>query len=71
MPAKLAEHLPNANETARAALFGSITDVMAFPFDDPTRVGVIAGASPPPLMSLYLETDQCEAHAGLAQRTAT
>ena len=48
MPQKLAEHLPGVNATARAELFGSITDVLAFPYDDPTRQGVIAGAFPPP-----------------------
>ena len=47
MPVKLAEHLPNVNQTTRDELFGSITDVMALPFGDPTREGVIAGASPP------------------------
>ncbi|KAM5539164.1 hypothetical protein V8D89_007037, partial [Ganoderma adspersum] len=42
MPAKLAEHLPNANQTTRDQLFGSIPDVMKLPFGDPTREGVIA-----------------------------
>ena len=45
MPVKLAEHLPNVNQTTRDQLFGSITDVMALPFGDPTREGVIAGTS--------------------------
>ncbi|KAI1788542.1 hypothetical protein LXA43DRAFT_1063523 [Ganoderma leucocontextum] len=39
MPVKLAEHLQNVNQTTRNALFGSI---MAFPFGDPVRDGVIA-----------------------------
>ncbi|KAI1784448.1 drug:h+ antiporter [Ganoderma leucocontextum] len=42
MPIKLAEHLPNVDQTTRGKLFGSITDVMALPFGDPTREGVIA-----------------------------
>ncbi|KAI0828474.1 drug:h+ antiporter [Trametes gibbosa] len=41
MPDKLAEHLPMLNQTTRDTLFGSITNVMALPFDDPVRVGVI------------------------------
>ncbi len=48
MPAKLAQHLPDTDQATRDALFGSITDVMTYPFGDPTREGVIAGASPPP-----------------------
>ena len=48
MPVKLAEHLPDVDQATRDSLFGSITDVMAFPFGDPTREGVIAGASRPP-----------------------
>ncbi len=53
MPVKLAEHLPNVNQTTRDELFGSITDVMALPFGDPTREGVIAGTSSPlPSLSL-------------------
>nr|VWP00768.1 C3H1-type domain-containing protein [Ganoderma boninense] len=42
MPVKLAEHLPGTDQATRDALFGSITDVMAFPFGDPTREGAIA-----------------------------
>ncbi|OJT02311.1 Siderophore iron transporter 3 [Trametes pubescens] len=41
MPDKLAAHLPTLSETEIATLFGSITSVMALPFDDPVRVGVI------------------------------
>ncbi|TBU22782.1 drug:h+ antiporter [Dichomitus squalens] len=41
MPHKLAEHLPNANQTTIDELFGSITDVLALPYNDPTREGVI------------------------------
>ncbi|KAI0635481.1 drug:h+ antiporter [Trametes polyzona] len=41
MPDKLAAHLPSLNQTERDTLFGSITSVMALPFDDPVRVGVI------------------------------
>ena len=64
MPAKLAEHLPNANETTRAQLFGSIQDVMTLPFGDPTRQGVIAGTSSPlppppaPFRSTSLSRDE-------------
>ena len=46
MPARLAAHLPGVDQAARDKLFGSITDVMALPFGDPTREGAIAGASP-------------------------
>ena len=49
MPVKLAEHLPGVDQATRDSLFGSITDVMAFPFGDPTRDGVIAGTSRPAL----------------------
>ena len=45
MPDRLAEHLPGVNETTRAALFGSITDIMEYAFDDPVRQGVITGTS--------------------------
>ena len=45
MLAKLAVYLPDSDQAARDELFGSITDVMAFPFGDPTREGVIAGTS--------------------------
>lgn len=41
MPDKLAAHLPSLNQTELDTLFGSITSVMALPFDDPVRVGVI------------------------------
>ena len=47
MPVKLAAHLPGVDQATRDALFGSITDVMALPFGDPTREGVIAGTSQP------------------------
>ena len=49
MPVKLTEHLPDVDQATRDSLFGSITDVMAFPFGDPTRDGVIAGTSRPAL----------------------
>ena len=42
MPSKLARHLPQLSAAARAALFGSITDVTTYPRGDPIREGVIA-----------------------------
>lgn len=41
----LAVYLPDSDQATRDELSGSITDVMAFPFGDPTREGVIAGTS--------------------------
>ena len=43
MPGRLAVHLPDVDAATRAKLFGSITSVMALPFGNPTREGVIAG----------------------------
>ena len=54
MPHKLAEHLPNANQTTIDELFGSITDVLTLSYDDPTRQGVIAGTSRSHLIHLLL-----------------
>ncbi|KAI0737855.1 hypothetical protein C8Q80DRAFT_1276262 [Daedaleopsis nitida] len=48
MPKKVAKHLPDVDATTRAELFESITDVLAFPYDDPTRQGFIAGIRPAP-----------------------
>ena len=44
MPGKLAEYLPGLTREEREALFGSITDIMEYAFDDPVRQGVITGA---------------------------
>ncbi|KAI0731070.1 drug:h+ antiporter [Earliella scabrosa] len=41
MPVKLRAHLPGVPQADRDALFGSITDVMVLPYDDPVRQGVI------------------------------
>ena len=43
---------------SRDALFGSITDVMVLPYDDPVRQGVIDGA-----LLLLLCHWHCESHA--------
>ncbi|KAI0742084.1 drug:h+ antiporter [Daedaleopsis nitida] len=42
MPGKLALRLPGVDQATRDELFGSLTSVIALPFDDPTRQGVIA-----------------------------
>ncbi|OCH87436.1 drug:h+ antiporter [Obba rivulosa] len=52
MPEKLEKYLPNLSQAERDELFGSITDVTALPRGDPTREGVISGASPPRLTQL-------------------
>ncbi|KAI0781782.1 drug:h+ antiporter [Abortiporus biennis] len=41
MPKRLAKYLPNLSEADRDALFGSITDAVAYPRGDPIREGVI------------------------------
>jgi hypothetical protein len=41
MPNELAKHVPTNNATLLAELFGSITDIVAYPVDDPIRVGAI------------------------------
>ncbi|KAL7410361.1 hypothetical protein BDY24DRAFT_418092 [Mrakia frigida] len=41
MPAQLAIHVPGNNATLNALLFGSITNIMTYPIDDPIRVGAI------------------------------
>ncbi|KAM5541824.1 hypothetical protein V8D89_004553 [Ganoderma adspersum] len=56
MPVKLAEHLPDVDQATRDSLFGSITDVMAFPFGDPTREGVIAAYGDVMLLMLIAAT---------------
>ncbi|KAG6885294.1 hypothetical protein C0993_003578 [Termitomyces sp. T159_Od127] len=45
MPDKLAQHLPFVSEEDRAALFGSITTVLAYDRGTPIREGVIAAYS--------------------------
>ncbi|KAH8118651.1 drug:h+ antiporter [Phellopilus nigrolimitatus] len=42
MPGRLAAALPGLSADERAALFGSITDVLAYPRGDPIREGVIS-----------------------------
>lgn len=44
MPKNLEKYLPQLNATARAELFGSITNVVAYPRGDPIREGAITGA---------------------------
>ncbi|PAV16768.1 MFS polyamine transporter [Pyrrhoderma noxium] len=41
MPNNLEKYLPQVNETLRAELYSSITDVLAYDRDDPIRIGVI------------------------------
>ena len=68
MPRKLGEYLPQLSPEARDRLFGSITDIRALPYDDPTRQGVIEGASSLSLSSLV----RVYTHLlRLRQRTAT
>ena len=44
MPANLERELPMLSKKEIEALFGSITDVLAYPRGHPIREGVIAGA---------------------------
>jgi MFS family permease len=41
MPRDLAEHVPTTNQTLLDELFGSITDIVEYPIDDPIRLGAI------------------------------
>lgn len=41
MPGDLARHVPTTNQTLLDELFGSITDITAYPIDDPIRLGAI------------------------------
>ena len=43
MPNNLEKYLPQVDETLRAELYSSITDVLAYDRDDPIRIGVIQG----------------------------
>jgi hypothetical protein len=42
MPGELAKHVPGNNATLVASLYGDITQIIAFPANDPTRLGAIA-----------------------------
>ncbi|TYJ53742.1 hypothetical protein B9479_005650 [Cryptococcus floricola] len=42
MPEELAKHIPSANATTIASLYGSITQIALYPTDDPIRTGAIA-----------------------------
>lgn len=44
MPSNLARELPQISKEERDALFGSITDVLAYPRGSEIREGVINGA---------------------------
>ncbi|GMK55556.1 hypothetical protein CspeluHIS016_0206120 [Cutaneotrichosporon spelunceum] len=72
MPSDLAEHVPTANQTLLDELFGSITDIVQYPIDDPIRLGAIgayrsvmhrlvswaiAVALIPPFVCLFLTKD--------------
>lgn len=41
MPRELAAHVPTTNQTLLHELYGSITDIAAYPMDDPIRQGAI------------------------------
>lgn len=41
MPRDLAAHVPTTNQTLLDELFGSITDIVQYPIDDPVRLGAI------------------------------
>lgn len=41
MPLQLAEHVPTTNQTLLHELYGSITDIAAYPIEDPIRAGAI------------------------------
>lgn len=41
MPQDLAAHVPTTNQTLLDELFGSITDIVQYPIDDPVRLGAI------------------------------
>ena len=47
MPRKLEKYLPGMPDAERGELFGSIMQVMMYPFGDPVREGVILGALVP------------------------
>ncbi|KLT45268.1 MFS general substrate transporter [Cutaneotrichosporon oleaginosum] len=72
MPRDLAEHVPTTNQTLLDELFGSITDIVEYPIDDPIRLGAIeayrsvmhrlvswaiAIAVIPPIVCLFLTKD--------------
>lgn len=50
MPKKLDKYLSFIPQEQRDTLFGSITDVVAYPRGDPIREGVISGTYPPCLL---------------------
>ena len=45
MPRKLEKYLPGMPAEERGELFGSIMQVMMYPFGDPVRDGIILGTS--------------------------
>ncbi|BEJ15902.1 hypothetical protein CspHIS471_0505070 [Cutaneotrichosporon sp. HIS471] len=72
MPSDLAEHVPTSNQTLLDELFGSITDIVEYPIDNPIRLGAIqayrsvmhrlvswaiAVAVIPPIVCLFLTKD--------------